>query len=81
VRSWLGWPVPADPRVAPGDELMELIETAERRGFSRTANDLRPRSQDSFALLPYLYEGSPEASYMCLVVQVRDLGASGRRPA
>jgi hypothetical protein len=81
VLSWLGWPVPADPRIASGDELMKLISTAQQRGFSRKAKSLHPRSRELFALLPYLYEPSPEASWMCTVVQVSDwLPPPGSRP-
>jgi hypothetical protein len=81
VRSWLGSPVPADPRITSGGELMKLISTAEQRGFSRRGKDLCPREQEIFALLPYLYEGSPEASWMCLVVQVGEwLPPAGSRP-
>jgi hypothetical protein len=81
MQSWLGWPVPADPRVVSSDELTKLISTAEQRGFSRTAKDLRPRGGETIALLPYLYEGSPEASWMCLVVHVNDWNPPpGSRP-
>jgi hypothetical protein len=72
VQSWLGYPVPADLRVVSSEELTTLISTAEQRGFSRTAKDLHPRGADTFAVLPYLYEGSPEASWRCLVVHVDD---------
>jgi hypothetical protein len=51
---------------------MRLIKVAEQRGFSRTAKGLHPGSHDAFALIAYLYEGSPEASWICLVVQVGD---------
>lgn len=81
MQSWLGWPVPADLRVVSSDELTKLINTAEQRGFSRTAKDLHPQGGETFALLPYLYEGSPEASWMCLVVQVNGWNAPpGSRP-
>ncbi|GAA2860027.1 hypothetical protein Acy02nite_56170 [Actinoplanes cyaneus] len=73
--------MPADLRVVSNDELRELISTAEQRGFSRTAKDLHPRGGETFALLPYLYEGSPEASWMCLVVHVDDWSPPpGSRP-
>lgn len=49
--------------------------------FNRKARDLHPRSHDTYALLAYLYEGSPEASWMCLVIQVSDwLPPTGSRP-
>ncbi|AGL18614.1 hypothetical protein [Actinoplanes sp. N902-109] len=81
MQSWLGWPVPADVRVVSGDELLKLISTAEQRGFSRKAHDLHPRDDKSFALLAYLYEGSPEASWMCLVVAISDwTPPPGRHP-
>ncbi|MFG1990967.1 hypothetical protein ACGFJ7_13430 [Actinoplanes sp. NPDC048988] len=81
AQSWWGLPVPADLRVVSSDELTELISTAEKRGFSRTAKDLHPRGGETFAVLPYLYEGSPEASWMCLVIQVNDWNPPpGTRP-
>ncbi|MCA2216269.1 hypothetical protein [Jidongwangia harbinensis] len=81
VQSWLGWPVPADLRVVSNDELTKLISTAEQRGFSRQAKDFHPRGQEIFALLPYWYEGTPEASWRCLVVHVNDWNPpTGSRP-
>jgi hypothetical protein len=81
VQSWWGLPVPADLRVVSSNELTKLISTAGRRGFSRTAKGLHPQGGETFALLPYLYEGSPEASWMCLVVHVNDWNPPpGSRP-
>lgn len=81
MQSWLGWPVPAELRVVSGDELTSLARTAEKRGFSRRATHIRPRGDDTISLLPYLYEGSPEASWTCLVIHVGDWRPpAGSRP-
>ena len=81
VQSWFGWPVPADLRLVSSDQLMTLISTAQQRGFSRTAKGIHPRGGRTFGVLPYLYEGSPEASWICLVVDVNDWTSStGSRP-
>ncbi|GIE34537.1 hypothetical protein Ait01nite_075820 [Actinoplanes italicus] len=81
MQSWWGLPVPADLRVVSSDELTMLISTAEQRGFSRTAKGLHPQGGETFALMPYLFEGSPESSWMCLVVQVNDWNPPpGSRP-
>ncbi|GIE96447.1 hypothetical protein Ari01nite_39120 [Paractinoplanes rishiriensis] len=62
--------MPADLRLVSSDELVTLISTAKRRGFSRTAKGLHPQGGETFAVLPYLYEGSPEASWICLILHV-----------
>ncbi|GIG93147.1 hypothetical protein Pen02_80830 [Plantactinospora endophytica] len=51
-------------------DLTRLIDTAERRGFSRKAKHVRLDEASTYGLLAYLYEATPEPSWMCLVIQV-----------
>jgi hypothetical protein len=81
VRSALGWPVPADPRIASSDEMTNLVNRAEQRGFSRQTEDLHPEGREIFAVLPCWPESTPEASWRCMVVRVDDWNPpTGSRP-
>lgn len=69
VQSWFGWPVPRSVRVASRKEIVMLRDLAIGRGFSRKGDGLDLENGQTFIIIPYLPESSPEASWMCLVLE------------
>ncbi|EDY47396.1 hypothetical protein [Streptomyces clavuligerus] len=67
VSSWFGIPVEAGVKTVPITGMRELVAAANRRGYSRKGTGLDLEGSQRFALIPYLPENSPEASWMCLV--------------
>ncbi|MBZ4322365.1 hypothetical protein [Streptomyces huiliensis] len=65
TTSPIGYPVPAAPRYASARRVRELVETAEREGFSRTAKGVEEVDADGFLVSPYHPEPSPQPSWMC----------------
>jgi hypothetical protein len=69
VQSWFGWPVPAPVLLATRERVAELVAVATARGFSRKGDGLDLEAGQTFVVIPYLPESSPEPSSMCLVVE------------
>ena len=54
--------------------MLNLVEAAERNGYSRKGVDLG--SSATYVLVPYLYEESPAPSWICLVIWIVDDAAT-----
>ncbi|MEO3767748.1 hypothetical protein [Streptomyces sp. B5E4] len=55
-------------------ELQELIREAQENGFSRRARDIQIEPDRDYVLIPFLFEPTPAAAWICSILHLpRDL--------